>query len=72
MRCSISFTCLQPKLETRITAAGLGVFHHGGHGVLTAYDDQQLRGTGDGGIQNAAGQQVRRAVPAGQNHGAVL
>ena len=63
---------LQAQLQAGVPAAHLGVFRHGCHSLLPAYDDQQLPCPGNGGVENAAAQQIRRAVPGAQHHGPVL
>ena len=63
---------LKPQLQSGIAPAAFGIFGHNSDGFLFADDDQQFSGPGDGGIENAAAEQVGRTVPGGKNYGPVL
>ena len=54
---SFAFT-LEPQLQTGVAPVALGVFRHDGDGFFLTHDDQQLSGPGDGGVEDAATEQV--------------
>ena len=63
---------LEPEFQACVAPVALGVLRHDSDGLFPANDDQQLSGTGDGGVEDAAAEQIRRSVPGREDHGPVL
>ena len=63
---------LEPEFQACVAPVALGVLCHDGNGLLPAHDDQKFSGPGNGGVENAAAEQVRGAVPGREDHGPVL